>query len=703
MASDLFDMILPTLEHFTIWGYWIAFFAALLETTIVIGLILPGSTIVLLLGTLSARGYMDMGDLIWFAVSGAIIGDNINYYLGKTYGARWLKNGFWLLTAIHVEKAKHFMDHHGAKSVFIGRFIPSVKEIVPFIAGSIQMNFKTFMLWNVLGAIGWGFEWVFAGFVFAKSLNLAEMWLSRAGMVFTVLLVSGLVFTVLRWLVIRRGKQVLTLFSTFGQAIKAMITKNEALCGWLEKHPRMVLFVKTRFDTSRFSGFTLSMLLLAFAYVVVLFAGVVEDLITLEPIIAADIRIANLFIVFRTDSLTSIFTWITMLGKSQVIVVFIAASAAILFLWQRIHFILPLLIAVVGSQAFTFLGKLTFHRPRPEMAIYAEPSFSFPSGHASIAVAFYGFMAYLLIRAVQNWNTKVNIFFSALILILSIGFSRIYLGVHYLSDVWSGYLVGAIWMIAAISLCEWQRDTRTYKTGTGSFNGARFDSILLMLLSAAFYTVFVMTYQIPLAPVPKTRTVDVSNYLDLFTNDQIRYTETIIGRRQEPINVIFFARSDHHLTSALEQAGWQLTDKADLYSFITAVKALILRTPHPQAPIAPSFWNAKPQDMSFSRTMGFNWLENAHHVKIWRSHDLLPDGTMIYVGMVNSNDSFKWYIMPKINPDLDNQREQLLVGLNRAGKVKMFQKDQLVPPLTGVNFTGDPFFSDGKVYVISIR
>ena len=78
MVIDLINNILPSIEHFRVGGYWIAFFAALLETTIGIGLILPGSTIILLLGAFSARGYLDIGDLIWFSVLGAIIGDNVN-------------------------------------------------------------------------------------------------------------------------------------------------------------------------------------------------------------------------------------------------------------------------------------------------------------------------------------------------------------------------------------------------------------------------------------------------------------------------------------------------------------------------------------------------------------------------------------------------------------------------------------------------
>ena len=86
--------------------------------------------------------------------------------------------------------------------------------------------------------------------------------------------------------------------------------------------------------------------------------------------------------------------------------------------------------------------------------MYLEKSFSFPSGHATIAVAFYGFIIYFLIKNVKSWNRKINIFFTGFILIILIGFSRLYLGVHFVSDVWAGYLIGAIWLIIGIGFTE---------------------------------------------------------------------------------------------------------------------------------------------------------------------------------------------------------------------------------------------------------
>ncbi len=701
MTFQIINRLVPSIEQLGSWSYWIAFAAALAETTIGIGLILPGSTFILFLGALSARGYLNPGDLICFSVLGAIVGDNLNFYLGRKYGAKWLKGGFWLLKPDHIEKAGHFMDAHGAKSIFLGRFIPSVKEIVPFIAGSLKMKPGTFMFWNVLGAIGWGFEWVLAGYIFAQSLSLAALWLSRAGLLFAVLFICGIILYIFKWLIVRKGKQFFIISASLYRSIKEAVLQNENMALWVQKHPRSISFLSARFDTAVFSGLTLSILTLAFIYVAALFGGIVEDLITADPIVAADIRIANLLSALRTDTLTHVFTWITALGKSKLILGFMAISVGLLWLWRKHQYILPFLITIVGSETFTHIGKLAFHRPRPETALYAEHSFSFPSGHATIAVAFYGFAGYLTARFAHGWNRKANIFFTTMLLIIMIGFSRIYLGVHYVSDVWSGYLVGAMWLIITISLSEWLRQKEKDEGSKPPVAGARPISFVLVFIAVAFYVASSMNYHPTPAPVTSKSTVVIPQSMNIFTNERMKYTETLVGEKQEPLNFIFLAKNDGELVAALRQAGWTLTDKASISSFIKAAKALILRKAHPSAPISPSFWHARIQDFGFAKVSGSNWLSNAQHIKIWRTDFLLKNQSNIYVGMANANRGFKWGLVPKISPDLDAARELLYQDLDRTGKIADRLKIQLVKPQIGKNFMGDQFFTDGKAYIIS--
>ena len=151
---DYFQSLLPDIQHLGIWGYWVFLLVAALESSTFVGIIVPGSTIVVVAGVLSAQGFFDIGDMIWFVASGAIIGDNVSYYLGRHANQFFKKeNKFFKLS--HVRKGERIFEKHGNKSVFLGRFIGPIRSIVPFIAGLSKMNYWTFLFWNVTSAVLW--------------------------------------------------------------------------------------------------------------------------------------------------------------------------------------------------------------------------------------------------------------------------------------------------------------------------------------------------------------------------------------------------------------------------------------------------------------------------------------------------------------------------------------------------------------------
>ncbi|MEJ2038965.1 MAG: LssY C-terminal domain-containing protein, partial [Desulfosarcinaceae bacterium] len=412
---------------------------------------------------------------------------------------------------------------------------------------------------------------------------------------------------------------------------------------------------------------------------------------------------ANLFFVYRGKALTHVFTWVTLLGKAQVMGVFVAAALALLWMWGKRHCMLPLLAAIAGSEGFTYLGKLAFHRPRPEWAVYAETSFSFPSGHATIAMAFFGFVGYLLVRAAHSWKQKVNILFAALFLILAIGFSRIYLGEHYLSDVWSGFLVGAMWVVIAVTFCEWRSREQKNADARPPVSGARAFTFILILGAVLFYTGFSIWYQPPAARHPEQKVSMVGKSTDIFTGQQRRYTETLLGEKQEPLNFIFIVRHERQLASLLHRAGWKTSRKASFAALIKTARAWLLKQPYPAAPVSPTFWNARIQGSGYAKATASSGFGFTRHIRLWRTHDQLKDGSRIYVGLVNATNGFKWGIIPRLSPDLDADREVLFRDLEGTGELGGYRKTQLVGAQTGTNFIGERFFTDGKAYIVYVK
>ena len=111
---------------------------------------------------------------------------------------------------------------------------------------------------------------------------------------------------------------------------------------------------------------------------------------------------------------------------------------------------------MAGSAALNHLLKGLFARPRPffEHPLLVETSYSFPSGHAMESFVLYGMLAYFAVLALESWRARTAVVFGAALLVLLIGFSRMYLGVHYFSDVVAGYAAGGVWLSTLITGAE---------------------------------------------------------------------------------------------------------------------------------------------------------------------------------------------------------------------------------------------------------
>lgn len=696
---DFINSILPTFQHLGVFGYWLVLLVALAESLAFVGSIVPGAVLVILAGFLSAQGYLELGDLIWFASIGAILGDSFSYWLG-TKGTTFFKEESRWLKRAHLEKGEQFFKKHGGKSVFLGRFIGLLRSIIPFIAGLSKMNKWQFLLWNVASGFLWATAHLLLGYFFGGVLNVIETWSTRVG----IFVATAMVAVVLIRIMVKYSRPFFALLKSISISIKDAMVANPDIQKFVREHPSFFAFIKRRLDVGKFSGLPLTLLLVAFIYVFSLFVGTIQDIVTAEPLVAVDMRVTNLMYVFRDAELIKTFLWITLLAKWQMIVSFGIIVSILLWLWNKRTYIFPFLITISGSYLFYTISKIIIHRPRPDVAYYLETGYSFPSGHATIAMAFYGFLVYVLFRQYKHWKIKANVLFAGLIIILGIGLSRIYLGVHYLSDVWGGYLLGALWLIIGISISEWLKRQKPEETVPVP-KAAKVASLVLPLLELIFYAGFALQYN----PPPNTKisapvTMVESNIQNIFQEDHLpKYTETLTGDHQEPISLVLVAKSDQELISDMQTVGWTLARQPDVGSILQLAQTALLNQNYPTAPMTPSFWNAKAHDLGFEKPTDAQSVRERHHARFWKTNIQTPDGQHIYVGTVSLDTGIKWLITHKIAPDIDTERELLFSDLEKTGLVIGSQKIQSVAPVLGENFTGDQFFTDGKLYLIFLK
>jgi membrane-associated phospholipid phosphatase len=164
-----------------------------------------------------------------------------------------------------------------------------------------------------------------------------------------------------------------------------------------------------------------------------------------------DTIVEHFFLTLRTPTRTLFFNIVTMFADPKTILVFLLIIVAWLLYKKQKKLLYALVIGLTLSEGITYVSKIIFHRARPLHGLIVETDYSFPSGHATIAVVFYGFIAFFLLSYYKKSVSKVIIILLTTIGILLIGISRLYLGVHYLTDIIAGYAVGTLGLIVGLN------------------------------------------------------------------------------------------------------------------------------------------------------------------------------------------------------------------------------------------------------------
>lgn len=169
---------------------------------------------------------------------------------------------------------------------------------------------------------------------------------------------------------------------------------------------------------------------------------------------ALDMPLLQYLYSIRTLPTTYFFIGVSEIGSTVTIIGLTFIVALYLTIKRRVIDALAFLFAVGGSEAIVFALKHSIERARPDTYYwpYIESGYSFPSGHATAAMAFYGFLAYYIYSGASSPTTRRVVIAIAGILIALIGFSRLYLGVHYLSDVLAGYAIGLGMVLVGIKI-----------------------------------------------------------------------------------------------------------------------------------------------------------------------------------------------------------------------------------------------------------
>ena len=229
------------------------------------------------------------------------------------------------------------------------------------------------------------------------------------------------------------------------------------------KHPRVVAllkrfesqiaFVQARLSPQAYLGLHLTLGALVLIGASWLFGGIAEDVLSGDPLTVADGQVANWFHAHSTPVLTQSMLLITHLHGTAGINAFTLIFALLLIAKRAWYWLMSLVIVVQGGMLLNVAMKYAFHRARPHFddAILTLTTYSFPSGHAASVTLFYGVLAAYMVTQVGEWRRRVLIVLGAFLIIVLVALSRIYLGVHYLSDVLAGFAEGVAWLALCLT------------------------------------------------------------------------------------------------------------------------------------------------------------------------------------------------------------------------------------------------------------
>lgn len=143
-------------NHYGNWAYAILFLIIFCETGLIITPFLPGDSLLFAIGSLSARGYLNIHLIFVLLVCAALLGDNLNYYIGRTLGKTLFRREESKIFKKHyLDKTHAFYEKYGAKTIIIARFLPIIRSFSPFAAGMGKMAYIKFLSFSVIGAILW--------------------------------------------------------------------------------------------------------------------------------------------------------------------------------------------------------------------------------------------------------------------------------------------------------------------------------------------------------------------------------------------------------------------------------------------------------------------------------------------------------------------------------------------------------------------
>ncbi len=575
------------------------FAIACLESLAVVGLFMPGAVLMFAVGAIIGAGALPFWPVLAWAVAGAIAGDGVSFWLGRRFhdglATRWPFRAHpqWLGTAIA------FFHNHGGKSVLMGRFVGPIRPVIPAVAGMMDMPAPRFFVINVFSALLWAPAYLLPGVVFGASLGLAAEVATR--LVLLVLALTAVVVLAV-WAVRAAWR--------FMQPRTQSLIQNALT--FARNHPLAGRVPRALLDPQQHEAGGLLLLAGTLILSTAAFIELLDEVGASRELMVLDDAVFHAFQWLRTPWMDTLMVAVTQLGDWQVLLSVFIVILAWLLVHRRWSAALYWLAAAAFAQALIQVLKLTTAVARPADVYSGASAFAFPSGHATSSTVVYGFLAVLLARELPPARRWLAYAVAAPSIAL-IAFSRLYLGVHWLSDVLGGLSLGLVW-VALLGIAY-----RRHPAATLSWRRLLLAASATLTLGAALHIPYDFANELQRYRVtPVITALPRAEWWAEGWRSLPTAREDLRGRADHPLNVQY-AGSLAQLTGVLGRQGWRSSAPLDVLNWLRWFGG----GPLESLPLLPQVHDGRHESLLLVKPMG----ERLLGLRLWDSGVRLTPGS----------------------------------------------------------------------------
>lgn len=430
MDSSWIDATLAWISAHPVLAGAVIFLIAFCDAVIVLGAIVPALPLLFAVGVFIGLGQISGPYAVACAALGAFAGDGISYWIGRRWGDRL--RGFWPFSKYPqlLDRGETMFRRNAFKSILVARYVGAIRPFVPAIAGMMKMPLSRYVQASGVAALSWAVLFLAPGWV------LGEAYDAVAAVAGRLVMVLGLVAVVM-------GAVWAIVLYSYRWSASRMDSWLAALLRWSQRHPTLGRYSVSVFDPQRRESVPLAMLalmllLLGWCWFALLMAVVAHG----EPL-RLDLAVHDAMLALRNPLADYPMAALASLGAWQVLLPATAMGMGYLVWRRRWMAAAHWLAALAFGLALCKLLGATVHVVRPPDA---SSGFGFPSVSVTMATIIFGFFAVLIARELPG-RTRVWPYLLSGIVVSLIGFARLYLGAHWLSDVIGGMLFGIFWLL----------------------------------------------------------------------------------------------------------------------------------------------------------------------------------------------------------------------------------------------------------------